>query len=466
MAKIGGHAVVLGASMAGLLAARTLADFYENVTIVERDMLPEAAANRRGVPQGRHVHGLLARGAQALEEMFPGVLDELARDGARLFDGRDLSALYYNINGHQMVRTGSASSFTAYAASRPFLEYHVRRRVSALPNVTLLEDHDVAGLTSTSDHGRITGVRTVDRCSRDESVLAADLVVDATGRGSRMPVWLDELGYGRPVEDHVVVHLSYSTQWLRMPAEALHEMAVLIGVLPGRPTGMGMLGCEKNMWLFTLMGMAGGQPPCTRAEMFDWAEDFAPPHVLDAVRAAEPIGDVARHRFPSSQWRRYDKMRRFPDGLLVTGDAICSFNPIYAQGMTVAALETLALRDCLARGTSDLAPRFFRAAAKPIRQAWQLSAGGDLALPEISGEQSVATRLFNGYVDRILTAAEYDAAAMDQFSRVTALVDPAVRLLRPAMIWRAAAANYRRPRYIASAQAMWPSKPRDVAMAR
>ena len=148
----------------------------------------------------------------------------------------------------------------------------------------------------------------------------------------------------------------------------------------------------------------------------------------------------------------------------MTGDAICSFNPIYAQGMTVAALEALALRDCLARGTSDLAPRFFRAAAKPIRQAWQLSAGGDLALPEISGEQSVATRLFNGYVDRILTAA--DAAAVDQFSRVTALVDPAVRLLRPAMIWRAAAANYRRPRYIASAQAMWPSKPRDVAMAR
>ena len=294
----------------------------------------------------------------------------------------------------------------------------------------------------------------MDRCSRDESVLAADLVVDGTGRGSRMPAWLDELGYGRPVEDHVVVHLSYSTQWLRMPAEALHEMAVLIGVLPGRPTGMGMLGCENNMWLFTLMGMARRQPPCTRAEMFDWAEDFAPPHVLDAVRAAEPIGDVARHRFPSSQWRRYDKMRRFPDGLLVTGDAICSFNPIYAQGMTVAALEALALRDCLARGTSDLAPRFFRAAAKPIRQAWQLSAGGDLALPEISGEQS------------ILTAAEYDAAAVDQFSRVTALVDPAVRLLRPAMIWRAAAANYRQPRHIASTSTVLPSKPSDVAMAR
>ena len=165
------------------------------------------------------------------------------------------------------------------------------------------------------------------------------------------------------------------------------------------------------------MGMAGQEPPSTRAEMFHWAEEFTPPHVLAALRMAEPVGEVARHRVPSSQWRRYDKMRRLPDGLLVVGDAICSFNPIYGQGMTVAALEALALRDCLSHGEKDLARRFFRAAVKPIRQAWQLSAGGDLALPEIDGEQSLLTKLFNGYVGRVLTAAEYDTAAMDQFSR-------------------------------------------------
>jgi 2-polyprenyl-6-methoxyphenol hydroxylase-like FAD-dependent oxidoreductase len=412
MAKIGDHAVVLGASMAGLLAARTLADFFEQVTIVERDELPDGAENRRGVPQGRHLHGLLARGAQALEEMFPGVLDELVRDGARFLDGEDLSTLHYMLNGHLFTRTGAAPSFTAYASSRPFLEYHIRRRVSATPNVTLLENHDVANLASTPDHDRIIGVATADRRSRQVSILPADLVVDATGRGSRMPAWLDALGYKRPVEDHVVVHLTYSSQWLRMPAEALHEVIVLVGVLPGRPTGMGLLGCEDNTWLLTLMGMAGQEPPGTRAEMLNWAEELAPSHLVDALRAAEPIGDVTRHRVPCSQWRRYDKMRRFPAGLLVMGDAICSFNPIYAQGMTVAALEALALRDCLSDGTTELSRRFFRAAAEPIRQAWRLAAGGDLALPEIDGAQSLPKRMFNAYVDRIMTAAEYDTVAV------------------------------------------------------
>jgi 2-polyprenyl-6-methoxyphenol hydroxylase-like FAD-dependent oxidoreductase len=444
MAKIGNHAAVLGASMAGLLAARALSDFFETVTVVERDVLPDSPANRRGVPQGRHPHGLLTRGAQVLEELFPGLLDELVLAGAPYFDGRDLSKLHYNLGGHRAVSTGSAQDFTAYVLTRPFLEYHVRRRVRAVGNVTLLDDHDVVELRSTPDRGRITGVRTVNRRSGEESTLAADLVVDATGRGARTPAWLESLGYGRPVEEHVVVHLTYASQALRMPPGALHEMAFAIGVVPGRPTGMFLVGCENDTWLFTAMGMARREPPCERTAMYEFAENFTPAHVLAALRAAEPLGEVARHRVPSSQWRRYDKMRRFPNGLLVSGDAICSFNPIYGQGMTVAALEALALRDCLSRGADDLSRRFFKAAARPIRQAWQLAAGGDLALPEIGGAQPLATRLFNGYVDRVLTAAEFDAAAFNQFGRVTGLVDPATRLLRPAIMWRAATAKYRR----------------------
>jgi 2-polyprenyl-6-methoxyphenol hydroxylase-like FAD-dependent oxidoreductase len=444
MAKIGNHAAVLGASMAGLLAARALSDFFETVTVVERDVLPDSPANRRGVPQGRHPHGLLTRGAQVLEELLPGLLDELVLAGAPYFDGRDLSKLHYNLGGHRAVSTGSAQDFTAYVLTRPFLEYHVRRRVRAVGNVTLLDDHDVVELRSTPDRGRITGVRTVNRRSGEESTLAADLVVDATGRGARTPAWLESLGYGRPVEEHVVVHLTYASQALRMPPGALHEMAFVIGVVPGRPTGMFLVGCENDTWLFTAMGMARREPPCERTAMYEFAENFTPAHVLAALRAAEPLGEVARHRVPSSQWRRYDKMRRFPDGLLVSGDAICSFNPIYGQGMTMAALEALALRDCLSRGADDLSRRFFKAAARPIRQAWQLAAGGDLALPEIGGAQPLATRLFNGYVDRVLTAAEFDAAAFNQFGRVTGLVDPATRLLRPAIMWRAATAKYRR----------------------
>jgi len=270
------------------------------------------------------------------------------------------------------------------------------------------------------------------------------LVVDATGRGSRTPAWLEHLGYDRPREDHVAVQLTYVSQLLRMAPDALHEQGFIVGNVPGRPHGLGILQAENDTWTFTVFGIAGHEAPPDLMAMCEYVEDYAPARLLAAVRAAEPIGEPARHRQPSSRWRRYDKIRRFPKGLLVTGDAICSFNPVYGQGMTVAALEALALRDCLSRGTTDLARRFFRAAAAPIRQAWELSANPDLSMPEIEGTPPLLTRLLNLYVDRVLAAAEYDPAAVEQFFRVTALLDPATRLLRPSMIWRVARANHRR----------------------
>ena len=445
--KIGTHAVVLGASMAGLLGARSLADFFDTVTVVERDPLPDTPTARRGVPQGRHVHGLLARGAQALDELFPGILDELVLDGAEYFDGRDLSRLYNNVGGHPMVRTGSAKSFTAYGATRPFLEDHVRARVRAIPNVTVLDEHDIVALTSTPDQHRVTGARLVNRHTGEGMTLSADLVMDATGRGARTPAWLESLGYDRPTEDHVVVRVTYASQMLRMAPDALHELAFLIGNVPGRPRGLGMLRCENDTWLFTVFGMAGCEPARGFEAMCEFVEDCAPAHMLAAVRAAECVGEPVQHRMPSCQWRRYDKMRRFPEGLLVIGDAICSFNPIYAQGMSVAAVEALAMRDCLSSGTRDLARRFFRAAAAPIRQAWQLSTNPDLALPEIDGTPPLAARVFNAYVDRVLAAAESDAAIVNQFFRVTSLLDPPTRLLRPTIMWPAARATKRRRRH-------------------
>jgi 2-polyprenyl-6-methoxyphenol hydroxylase-like FAD-dependent oxidoreductase len=450
MAKIGDHAVVLGASMAGLLAARTLSEFFDAVTVVDRDSLPVTASDaqaRRGVPQGRHLHGLLPRGAQVLEEMFSGILDELVLDGAHYMDGRDLSQLYYDLGGHLVVRSGSATSFTAYLATRPFLEEHVRARLRTVPNVTLLDEHDAVELTATPEHDRVTGARVVNRRTHEDITLSADLVVDATGRAARTPIWLHALGYERPREDEVAVQLTYVSQLLRMAPGALHELGFVVGPVPGRPYGLGILHSENDTWMFTVFGLAGHEPHADLTSMCEFVEDCAPGHLMAAIRAAEPIGEPTRHRQPSSRWRRYDRMRRFPEGLLVTGDAICSFNPIYGQGMTVAALEALALRDCLSRGTRDLARRFFRAASVPIRQAWELSANPDLCLPEIDGTPPVFTRLLNAYVDRVLTAAEYDTTAVNQFVRVTALIDPATRLLRPRIMWRAALANQRRRRY-------------------
>lgn len=433
--------------MAGLLAARSLSEFFELVTVVERDPLPGSVSARRGVPQGRHLHALLPRGAQVLEELFSGILDELVVDGAHYMDGRDLSQVHYEVGGHLMVHTGSAPQFTAYLTTRPFLEEHVRARLRRIANVRLLDEHDVVGLTATSNRRRITGAQVVNRRTQEDAVLSADLVVDATGRGGRTPTWLEHLGYHRPAEDRVIVHLTYVTQLLRMPPDELHELGFLVGAVPGRPHGVGILHCEHDNWIFTVYGIAGEEVGTDLSAMCEFIEDCAPTRLLTAVRTAEPIGDPVRHRMPCSQWRRYDKLARFPDGLLVTGDAICSFNPIYGQGMTVAALEALALRDCLSSGTSNLTRRFFRAAAVPIRQAWELSANPDLSLPEIEGKPPLLTRLLNVYIDRVLTAAEYDTVAFGEFFRVTSLIDPGTRLLRPGLMWRAARAKARRRRH-------------------
>jgi 2-polyprenyl-6-methoxyphenol hydroxylase-like FAD-dependent oxidoreductase len=425
--------------MAGLVAARVLADFYDEVTVVERDLLPHAAANRRGVPQGRHVHALLGRGSAVLDDLFPAFTDELVGAGAPVLDHQDLAEAYFSFGGHESMHTGAFPSVPpVLIPSRPLLESLVRQRLRAIENITLLEGYDVADLMSTAVSNRVTGALICAHNGRGEQALAADLVTDATGRGSRTPAFLEALGYGRPAEDSVHVRLCYSSQLLRLPPGTLKEKMVLVSPVPGRPTGMVLLGYENDMWMFTVFGMAGVEPPCELGEMLAFADGLPPAHVLAAISTGEPLAEVCRFRYPESRWRRYDKMRRFPDGLVVLGDAICSFNPVYGQGMTVAALQAQALGECLRQGTNDLARRYFRAAAKPIGVAWQFAVGGDLSLPEVPGHRPLALRLSNAYVERLQTVAETDIAVAEQFVRVVGLLDPPATLVHPRMLLRAA----------------------------
>jgi len=434
--------------MAGLLAARVLAESYRTVTVVDRDELPLDPVSRRGVPQGRHQHALLARGAQILEELFPGVLAELAADGAPVWDDGDLSRFYMRINGHLMHRTGQAADFdpaahSVYLPSRPFLEGHVRQRVRAIENVTLLARREVTALTVSDDRRCVTGVQLADRGTGESYRLPADLVVDATGRGSRTPVFLQELGYGRPAEDHVTTHTTYVSQGLRLRPGALHELLIAITPRPNRPTGMFLTRNENDVWMLTAFGLVGREPPCHRGGMLDFVAPFVPARYLAAVQSGEPVTPAVRHKLPSSQWRRYDRMRRLPEGLLVCGDAICSFNPIYGQGMTVAALEALALRESLRCGTTQLGSRYFRAAAASIKPAWRMSTGSDLAIPDVRGRRSPGMRLSTRFTEWVLTAAESDSVVAQQFSRVTGLIDPPARLCHPRVVSRVAVINRR-----------------------
>ena len=447
VAKIDGQAVVLGASMSGLLAARVLSDFYQTVTVVERDVLPTDDANRRGVPQGQHAHALWARGSQILEEFFPGLLTQMVADGCTEWNDGDFSTLCLTLGGHQFVRSGRFPDFdpsdAVYYATRPFVEGHCRRRVAAIPNVTLLDGHDVERLISDTFGANITGVAVTSRSTLEKRYLTADLVVDATGRGSRTPAFLEDLGYGRPFEDEVVMRLSYTSQLLRIPDATLKEKLVLVGQVPQRPTGMALIANENNTWMLTAFGMVGHEPPADYAGMLRYMEDFTPAHVMSALWSAEPLREVAQYRTPSSRWRRYDKMRRFPAGLVVFGDAIASFDPIYGQGMTVAALQAVALEHCLRQGPDDLAARYFRAAAKPIGVAWKLAVGGDLAVPEVEGPRSLSTRLTNKYVDMVQSAAETNTVVARRFLRVAGFHDSPASLMFPSFALRVAATNCR-----------------------
>lgn len=429
------HAVVLGASMGGLLAARALVGSYDRITVVDRDPLPAGAEHRRGVPQARHFHTILLRGQQALDRMFPGLTAELvAADAVPV--GFNLDARFV-LGGHTLARTDTGASDVQ--TTRPLLEGVVRARVAALPGVRLVPGCDVVGPVVEGD--RVTGVR-VSRRSTEE-VLPADLVVDALGRSGRARSWLASLGLPTPAEDRIDVDMVYASRLVR-PVAPFPDKLVLVGPVPGRPTGFAFAAQEHGRWMLTQVGMAGDHPPTDEPGYLAFLERSAPPDVRDSVAAAEPLTDIRTHRFPASLRRRYERLRRFPRGLLVFGDALCSFNPIYGQGMTVAALEAEALRRCLRDGPDDLAPRFFRAAAGIIDPVWRLNALGDLALPEIAGHRSWSTRALNRYVARLQGVATHDPAAATAFIRTIGLLQPPTSILRPDVLARVVVGGSRR----------------------
>ena len=444
MRRIGDHAVVLGAGMAGLLAARVLSDGYGRVTILERDPLPGTAGDRRGVPQGRHAHLLVPRGTEILDELFPGLLDELAAGGVPVV--RDLAEVRFAPVGRPLNLRGRPAGPFICQASRPYLEGCVRTRVRAEPTVSIVDRCEVVGLGTDPAGDRVTGVRVVRAGVDAEEFVDADLVIDATGRGSRTPNWLAAIGYDRPPEEKLTIQLKYATRHLRRRPGALGGAKVIgIGAEPGRPTGLVMFAQEDDRWILTAFGYDGHHPPTDPEGFAAFIEAIAPPDVFAVVRDAEPLDGIVGHRFPANVRRRYDRLRRFPAGLLVIGDAACSTNPAYALGMSVAAVQAAVLREALAGGDRGLDRRFLRAAAKPAGVAWQLAVGGDLALPSVPGPRPLPGRVLNAYVARVQAAAEHDPVIAERLLRVVSLQDPPTRMFRPSTAVPVLLRSLRRP---------------------
>jgi 2-polyprenyl-6-methoxyphenol hydroxylase-like FAD-dependent oxidoreductase len=450
------HAVVIGASIAGLLAAAALSRSCPRVTLFDRDTLPAEPGPRRGVPQSRQLHALQARGVQALDELLPGLRDELVAAGGVLADMQGDIHWYLDDYLLKPARTG----LEGLGISRPRLEWLIRSRVAALPGVTITDGADVVRLVTADD--QVTGVTVRAARTRDaaEETVAADLVTDAAGAGSRTPVWLQELGLDAPRVTRVRAGVTYVTRMYRRDQKQLDgRFGSLLTPYPGRPFGGAALRQEGERWVVLLAGMAGTEPPLDEDGMIAFAEKFASQDIATVMRESTPLTEPLKYTYPESTRRHYEKLAGLPDRLLVIGDAYCGFNPIYGQGITVAALEALILRrllstteDSAAEGRAaegraaegraaggsgaGLARDYFRAAGKLVDEAWETSAASDLRFPEVEGDRRRGAGLLNAYGEKFRAAASVDPALGETFLRVANMADKPAKLLSPGTVLR------------------------------
>ncbi|MEO3787691.1 FAD-dependent monooxygenase [Actinocorallia sp. B10E7] len=425
-----GHAVVIGGSIAGLLAARVLSEEFARVTVVDRDELVDEAAPRRRAPQGHHPHGMLDRGRVILNELFPGLTAELVALGAVECDTQN-DCVWHN----DARRLHPApSELRGLVVSRPLLEQHVRSRVAALPNVEIRSRCEAVGLLP--GDGGVSGVKVLPVGGGEPEELAAGLVVNAAGRGDRGVVWLRELGYGVPEEERVDSGLVYVSREYRGRPGDSEAAAILIAHSTAAPRGGFAIRAEGNRWLITVLGMGDDIPSADPDEYERFAEGLPIPDIHRLMQSLEPIGAPRLMRIPTSIRRRYERLRRFPEGYVVLGDALCQFNPSYGQGMTVAACEAVALREALRGGVEGVARRFFPLAAKVVDVPWDMAVGADLRFPHIEGRRTLRVKLLNAYIARLHVAAEADPVVGNAFLQVTNLVAPPQSLFSPRILTR------------------------------
>lgn len=425
--------VVVGGSIAGLLATAACHPYAHRVIVLERDILPDGPAARPGTPQVGHAHGLLTSGRLAAEELLPGLAAELLAAGAVTKDDLGRSGRWY-IGGGLLADTTVGQE--SMGVSREAVESAVRDRVRKLQNVTIREGVDACGLVA--DDGRVAGVR-IRRPGGGphEEVLPADLVVDATGRSGRGVGWLRALGFTVPREERVRINLRYATTHLERSSNDLDGRLVSVsGALPNVPRGGVAIAQEGDRWIVTLFGYNEEQPPLDEDGFRAYATTVVNPDLAPLLASRPMLHPPRGYRFPDSRRRYFEELQDLPAGYAPIGDAICSFNPSYGQGMSVAALEAVELRDAMDRGVEAVRTDYAVAAAAVVDRAWATVTGADLQIPGVEGPAPAAPAWVPAYIRRLQRVARHDPVVAAAFFRVTNLMDHPKRLLRPSIAWR------------------------------
>jgi 2-polyprenyl-6-methoxyphenol hydroxylase-like FAD-dependent oxidoreductase len=425
-----------------------LTDHFDRVTIIERDHLPQGPEFRAAVPQARHIHMLLVRGQRVLESLFPALENVLALVGATSIDWAS-DVWWFNFGAW---KPRFPSELISHLCSRELLEWTIRRRVASSSKIRWLTECDVTTLLTDESNVRVIGVRLHARASsggklnsqaeafehRDE--LHADLAVNASGRDSRAAEWLASLGYPSPKETRVNSFLGYASCCYRRPKERQPEWKALVvsATPPDSSRGAVLVPLEGDRWLVTLAGAARDYPPTDEAGFLNFARSLPIPVLYEAIQDASAVTSISGYRRTENVRRYYEQLPRFLEGLITLGDAVCAFNPVYGQGMTVAALGAKVLDECLheqrdLRLTGELdrlAERFQKKLGRLVATPWLLAIGEDCRYPTTEGSKPpLATRVLRPYLDQVLVTAAENPNAHRAFLQVVHLVKPPTRLL-------------------------------------
>jgi len=435
--KIGKQAVVIGAGMAGLAAAGAVADYFEQVIVLDRDRLPNQAVPRPGTPQSRQPHGLLPGGQRALTDLFPHFERDLLGAGA----------VPLRMPGEIRLEIPDIGPFPSrhfgwflYGASRPLIELITRRQAEKLSNLTVRPACRVLEIIAAPDGTMVTGVR-CESTDGGQEILAADLVVDASGRGAPTLALLRSSGRRVPDEIVIGIDLHYTTATFVIPHDASTNWRGVATYphAPERSLGGYLLPIEGNRWVLTLTGQLGERPPAEPDGFMDYAQRLETQTIYNAIMHAERQGGFERYAFPASSWRRFDRLSSFPGGLVPIGDSICRFNPIYGQGMSVAAQEARLLNQLLkGRATkadplAGLAPAFFSESLPLVEAAWNMSAVQDLVYPETRGERPPDFENRLKYNGNLIRTAMHNATVHRLLTEVQQLLKPPSVLQDPAV---------------------------------